>query len=303
MPELPEIRLYLHALERFIVGHELIGIRLRSPSLLKTFDPPLRSAHGRTVVGVERIGKRVVWELTDDLFLVFHLMVTGRYHWKKPGTAIPRKRAHGAFDFAHGTLMLTEAGREKKASLHVVAGRESLRTHDPGGVEPLECSLEQFSEALTRENRTLKRALTDPRLLSGIGNAHSDEILHEAHLSPVQRTGNLSADEIARLFEVTRTSLERWSHLLIEENADRFPERVTAFHPAMRVHGRFREPCPECEAPVQRIVYASRETNYCARCQTGGRVLADRSLSRLLRDDWPATVEELEGTVLDGSGS
>ena len=269
-------------------------MRLRSPSLLKSWDPPLSEAHGRRVVGFRRIGKRVVWEMEDDLFLVFHLMITGRFHWKKPGAKVPRKTAHAAFDFVHGTMLLTEMSRKKRASLHVVRGEEALSAHDPGGVEPLEAPHAAVREALLRENRTLKRALTDPRILSGIGNAHSDEILHRAGLSPVQRTGNLSDDEAERLVGAIREELREWVARLREEHGEAFPEKITAFHPAMAVHGRHGEPCPACGDPVQRIVYGDRETNYCATCQAGGKLLKDRALSKLLGEDWPRTLEELE---------
>lgn len=297
MPELPEIELYLHALEPRIGGQVLEGVRMRSPSLLRTFDPPLSTAAGKRVTGLERLGKRIVWALEEDLFLVFHLMITGRFKWRAPGTTVPRKGAHGAFDFPGGTLLLTEAGTKKKATLHLVRGRDDLGVLDPGGVEPLETDLDGFREALLRENRTLKRALTDPRLLSGIGNAHSDEILLLAGLSPVRRTRQLGDDEIARLHEVTVRSLREWVDRLKVEAGDRFPEKVTAFHPAMMAHGKYGEACPICETPIQRIVYASRETNYCPTCQTGGKLLADRSLSRLLREDWPRTLEEMEETT------
>lgn len=294
MPELPEIELYLHALRPRIEGEILEGIRVRSPSLLRTFDPPFSSTAGKKILGLERLGKRIVWALETDLFAVFHLMVTGRFKWRAPGASVPKKGAHGAFDFPSGTLLLTEAGTKKKATLHLVQGREALESLDPGGKDPLSSGLEGFREALLRENRTLKRALTDPRLLSGIGNAHSDEILLFAGLSPVRRTHQLHEDEVARLYQVTVRSLQEWVARLQEEAGDTFPERVTAFHPAMAAHGKFREPCPVCETPIQRIVYESRETNYCPTCQTGGKLLADRSLSRILREGWPRTLEELE---------
>lgn len=284
----------MEALERLVAGRVLLGIRLRSPSLLRTWDPPLSAVHGRRVVAFRRLGKRVVWEMEDDLFLVVHLMVTGRFQWRKPGAAVPRKRAHAGFDFEHGTLLLTEAGTKKKATLHVVRGEEGLASLDPGGLEPLEADLPAFAAALTRENRTLKRALTDPRILSGIGNAHSDEILLEAGLSPVQRTRNLSEEEVERLFQATRAGLTAWTARLRDEVGDGFPVKVTAFHPAMAAHGKFGEPCPRCGTAIQRIVYGERETNYCPACQTGGKLLADRALSRLLREDWPKTLEELE---------
>jgi formamidopyrimidine-DNA glycosylase len=294
MPELPEIVTYLTAFRSRIVGRTLESVRVRSPSLLRTFDPPLSEASGRTVTGLRRLGKRIVWELEGDVHLVFHLMVTGRFHRKKPGAPLPRKNVHAAFDFPHESYFLTEMGTQKKASLHFVRGEAGLAELDPGGLEVLEASPEAFREALTRENRTLKRALTDPRILSGVGNAHSDEILHAARLSPVQRTRNLSPEEVERLCAATVENLTRWTDLLLRENLDRFPEKITAFHPEMAVHGRYGEPCPRCGDPVQRIVYAGRETNYCATCQTGGKLLADRAWSRLLKEDWPRTLEELE---------
>jgi formamidopyrimidine-DNA glycosylase len=294
MPELPEITAYVEGLERTIRGHPIDRIRLRSPSLVRTWDPPLSAAEGRSVVGLRRIGKRIVWEMEGDLFLVFHLMITGRFKWTKPGAAVPAKRAHGAFDFAHGTLLLTEQSTKKRASLHVVQGPDGLRGVDPGGLEVLEATLEDFATALRRENRTLKRALTDPRVLSGIGNAHSDEILLFARLSPLRLTRNLSEDELGRLYHVTRVSLGEWIDRLRQEFGDRFPDKITAFHPAMAAHGKYGEPCPVCGSPIQRIKYADRETNYCAKCQTGGKLLADRGMSRLLGEDWPRTLEELE---------
>lgn len=294
MPELPEIELYLGALEPRIRGRTLEKVRIRSPSLLRSFDPPVASVEGRRVEALQRLGKRIVWDMGEDLYVVIHLMISGRFQWKDRGAPIPRKRAHAAFDFPTGTLLLTEASTHKRASLYVVRGAEGLAEHDRGGVEPLEASLEAFTEAIRKENRTLKRALTDPRLFSGIGNAHSDEILLFAKLSPVRLTSQLGDDEIARLYRVTRSSLAEWVERLRNETGDAFPEKVTAFHPLMAAHGKFGEPCPVCGSPIQRIVYASRETNYCATCQTGGKVLADRSLSRLLREDWPRTLEELE---------
>lgn len=294
MPELPEITAYLEGFERTIVGRPLVKIRVRSPSLLRTWDPPLSAAEGREVRGVRSLGKRAVWEMEDDLFLVFHLMITGRFKWTKPGAAVPKKRAHGAFDFPDGTLLLTEQSTKKRASLHVVRGEEALAELDPGGIDVLRATDTAFAEALRSENRTLKRALTDPRVFSGIGNAHSDEILLFAGLSPLQLTRNLSDDDVARLHEVTRRSLTEWTERLREEFGDRFPDRITAFHHAMAAHGKYGEPCPVCGSPIQRIRYADRETNYCATCQTGGKVLADRGMSRLLGDDWPRTLEELE---------
>lgn len=294
MPELPEIELYLQALRPRIQGQVLEKARIRSPSLIRSYDPPVSALEGKKVSGLERLGKRVVWAMEGDLFAVFHLMITGRFKWRNPGAALPRKGAHGAFDFPRGTLLLTEMGTRKKASLHVVRGREALRALDPGGLEPIGSSRDTFRAAILRENRTLKRALTDPRLLSGIGNAHSDEILLFAGLSPVRLTSRLSEEEINRLHEVTVRSLLDWTERLRAEAGSGFPEKVTAFHPAMAAHGKFGEPCPVCATPIQRIVYAHRETNYCPTCQTGGKLLADRGLSRLLKADWPRTLEELE---------
>jgi len=294
MPELPEVTAYVEALERDLAGQRLERIRVRSPSLLRTWDPPVSVAEGRVVSGFGRIGKRIVWNLEDGLHLVFHLMISGRFHRKARGAAVPKKGAHAAFDFPTGTLLLTERATHKRASLHVVQGQEALRALDPGGLEVLGSSLEAFASALTRENRTLKRALTDPRILSGIGNAHSDEILLHARLSPLRTTHQLDDQEMARLYEVSCTSLREWIARLREEFAGSFPEKITAFHPGMAAHGKFGEPCPVCGSPIQRIRYADRETNYCATCQTGGKLLADRGLSRLLGEDWPQTLEELE---------
>jgi formamidopyrimidine-DNA glycosylase len=294
VPELPEITAYVEAFERTILGHAIERVRLQSPSLLRTWDPPVSAVAGLAVRRLSRIGKRVVWELDSDLFMVFHLMLTGRFKWAKAGASVPRKRAHGAFDFEHGTVLLTEQSTQKRASLHVLRGRDALAALDPGGLEVLEASLEEFAAALTRENRTLKRALTDPRVLSGIGNAHSDEILLHAKLSPLQHTRRMSFEETARLFEVTRASLVQWVERLRAEFGGRFPEKITAFHPAMAAHGKFGQPCPVCGSPIQRIKYADSETNYCATCQTGGKLLADRGMSRLLGEDWPRTLEELE---------
>ncbi|MGH7575158.1 MAG: Fpg/Nei family DNA glycosylase [Longimicrobiales bacterium] len=294
MPELPEISAYLFALERHATGQPLERVRVASPSLLRTWDPPLTAVHGRTVRGFERLGKRIVWDLGDELYLVLHLMLTGRLRWRERGAPIPRKVGHAAFDFPNGTLLLTEMATKKRASLHVVQGAAGLARHDRGGVEPLEVDIETFREALMRENRTLKRALTDPRLMSGIGNAHSDEILLAARLSPVKRTHQLADDEIIRLFEATRIELSEWTERLSAEAGGAFPEKVTAFHPAMAAHGKYGQPCPQCGTPIQRIVYAENETNYCPACQTGGRLLADRALSRLLGEDWPRSLDELE---------
>jgi formamidopyrimidine-DNA glycosylase len=294
MPELPDILLYLDALTRFVVGRRIEGVEVRSPFLVRTFEPPLASVAGRKVLGLRRLGKRIVWELEGDLFLVFHLMIAGRFHWKK-AAAKPRAKADlAAFHFKRGTLMLTEASQKKRASLHVLRNAEALQEHQRGGLEVLECTADDFRRVLLRENHTLKRALADPRLFSGIGNAYSDEILHAAKLSPVKLTSRLDDEEVARLFTAVQATLRTWIERLREETGDAFPEKVTAFRKEMAVHGRFRQPCPVCGTPVQRIVYAENETNYCPRCQTSGKLLADRSLSRLLRDDWPKTVEELE---------
>ena len=294
MPELPEITAYVESLRRLLLDQPLERIRIATPSLLRSVDPPYSVLQGRTIRSIERLGKRIVFGFDDDLFMVIHLMITGRFRWKQRGAAVPRKLGHAAFDFPHGTLLLTEAGTKKRASLHVVRGQDAVASHHRGGIEPLDVTRAAFREALLRENRTLKRALTDPRLFSGIGNAHSDEILWEAKLSPVKLTHRLGPDEIERLYDATRRSLEAWVAILREETAGGFPEKVTAFHPRMAVHGRYGQSCPRCGANVQRIVYASNETNYCAACQTGGRLLADRALSRLLRQDWPRTLEELE---------
>jgi formamidopyrimidine-DNA glycosylase len=294
MPELPEITAYVEGFERTILGRPLERIRVRSPSLLKTWDPPLSAAEGREVTGLGRIGKRIVWEMEGDLFMVFHLMISGRFKWARRGVPVPKKRAHGAFDFSTGSMLLTEQSTQKRASLHVVKGRNGLVEIDPGGLEVMDATLEQFSAVLSAKRRTLKRALTDPRVLSGIGNAHSDEILLFAGLSPLQLTTNLTSEEVARLFAVTVRSLTEWTQRLRDEFGDGFPGRITAFHPDMAAHGKYGEACPVCGSPIQRIKYANRETNYCATCQTGGRVLADRGMSRLLGSDWPRTLEELE---------
>jgi formamidopyrimidine-DNA glycosylase len=294
MPELPEILLYLRALEARLEDQTLERVRLASPSLLKTFDPPLSNVFGKRVLGLRRLGKRIIIDLEDDLHLIIHLMVAGRFQWKEYGAPVPRKLGHAAFDFSSGTLLLTEAGTRKRAQLFVVRGEAGVRAQDRGGIEPLDATFAQFRDALLRENRTLKRALTDPRLFSGIGNAHSDEVLFEAQLSPARLTRQLTDAEAERLYEATQHSLRAWTRILQEEAGAEFPGKVTAFHPKMAVHGRFNQPCPRCGAPIQRIVYASNETNYCARCQTGGKLLADRAFSRLLREDWPRTLEELE---------
>lgn len=295
MPELPEIELYLHALNPRILGEPLEKVRIRSPSLLRTWEPPVSSIEGQRVVGLRRLGKRVVLEMENGVFAVIHLMISGRLKWRKKGAAVPKKGAHAAFDFPGGTLLLTEAATRKRASLHLVRGEEGLASLDPGGLEPLDASIAEFGGALRRKNHTLKRAMTDPRILSGIGNAHSDEILLEARLSPFKRTAQLDEEELRRLYEATRSSLTEWTERLRKETGERFPEKITAFHPEMRAHGRFGQPCARCGSPIQRIVHGEHETNYCARCQTGGRLLQDRALSKLLREDWPRTLEELEG--------
>lgn len=295
MPELPDIVTYLRALAPCVVGQPLEQIRLASPFLLRSVDPPVAAVKGKRVVGLERLGKRIVLALEDGLFVVVHLMVAGRFQWKERGAKVPGKVGLGAFDFPTGTLLLTEASTKKRASLHLVRGRDGLAPFVRGGVEPLEVDLASFREALLRERHTLKRALTDPRLFSGIGNAYSDEILHAARLSPVTRTDRLDDEEIARLFETTRRVLTEWTDRLSAEAEKAFPAKVTAFRPEMAVHGKYDQPCPVCGTKVQRIVYAENESNYCPRCQTGGKLLADRSLSRLLKDNWPRTIEELEG--------
>jgi formamidopyrimidine-DNA glycosylase len=294
MPEFPDIELYLHALRPRIVGQPLESVRLASPFLLRSIDPPLDAVIGKTVRDLRRLGKRIVWVIDGDLFLVFHLMIAGRFQWKARGARVTATVGLAAFDFASGTLLLTEAGSKRQASLYVVRGETALAAHDPGGLEVVGSSLQAFGAALTRESHTLKRALTDPRLLSGIGNAYSDEILHAARLSPMKLTSQLAADEIERLHAAAIDTLLRWRDALVAEAGDVFPAKVTAFRPAMAVHGRFGKPCPVCGTAVQRIRYASNEANYCPMCQTGGRLLADRSLSRLMKGDWPKTLEELE---------
>jgi len=294
VPELPDILLYLHALRPRVVGHRIEHVRLASPFLLRSIDPPLASIEGRAIVDLHRLGKRIVMEAEGELFLVFHLMIAGRFRWKPRGTRIPGKVGLMAIDFDHGTLLLTEAGTKRQASLYVVQGRTALADHDPGGIQVLDSDLAAFERALRSDNHTLKRSLTDPHLFSGIGNAYSDEILHAARLSPFKQTQSLTDDEVRRLYESTRTTLLQWTARLRDQAGDEFPEKVTAFHEEMAVHGRYGKPCPDCGSPVQRVVYAANEANYCATCQTGGRLLADRALSRLLREDWPRTLEELE---------
>jgi formamidopyrimidine-DNA glycosylase len=294
LPELPDVTVYLEALERRILGAHLERVRLLTPFLLRSVDPPLSAVAGATVTGLRRLGKRLVLELDQDLFLVIHLMIAGRLHWKPAGARPPGRIGLAAFDFSTGTLVMTEAGTKKRASLDVVRGEAALRAHDPGGLEVLAAGLAAFQAALTAENHTLKRVLTDPRVFSGIGNAYSDEILHRARLSPVKLSQALNEDEVRRLHEATRVVLTEWIERLRHQAGEGFPDGVTAFRPEMAVHGRYGKPCPDCGAPVQRIVHAENETNYCARCQTGGRMLADRSLSRLLHSDWPRTLEEWE---------
>ena len=294
MPELPDITVYQSAMERFIVGHPVKLVTVRSPFLVRTFEPDLMSIVGCEVSGIRRLGKRIVWEMSNGSFVVIHLMIAGRFHWKKAGVRPTRKVDLAAFDFEHGTLMLTEAGTKKRAALHMVADENGLAEHDRGGLDVLNCSTKEFSERLLIENHTLKRSLTDPRLFDGIGNAYSDEILHAAKLSPIKQSQKLSDQEIERLFDATQSTLRIWTDRLLEETGEAFPEKVTAFREDMAVHGRFGQPCPVCKTAVQRIRYASNETNYCPKCQTDGKILADRSLSRLLKGDWPRTVEELE---------
>jgi formamidopyrimidine-DNA glycosylase len=294
MPELPDISAYLSAMQERIVGQPLQRVRLNSPFLLRTAAPPISEAEGHRVTELRRIGKRVAIGLSNDLWLVLHLMIAGRLHWRTQGVTLKGRNSLAAFDFPDGSLVLTEAGTKRRASLHVVKGEEALRSIDPGGVEVFDSDLKGFITAMTAENRTLKRALTDPRILSGIGNAYSDEILHAARLSPITLTSKLSPEEFARLFTATRETLRVWIDRLGAESRQAFPEKVTAFRKDMAVHGRYGQPCPRCGEPVQRIRYADNETNYCAKCQTGGRVLADRALSRLLGADWPRTLDELE---------
>ncbi len=294
MPELPDVVMYIEALQPRILGKSLARMRIASPFVLRSVDPPVSAVEGKEVLGIRRIGKRIVLEFESDLFLLFHLMIAGRLRWRSAGTKIPGKLGLAAFDFPTGTLLLTEASTKKRASLHLVRGEEALMSHDPGGLEIFAAGLPSFHAALVRENHTLKRALTDPRLFSGIGSAYSDEILHRARLSPVKLTRRLNEGEIGVLYNATRAVLQQWLDRLRSETGTGFPEKVTAFRDGMAVHGRYRKPCPDCGAPVQRIVYAENETNYCARCQTGGRLLADRALSRLLKQDWPKTLEEME---------
>ena len=293
MPELPDIDVYVTALERHILGHKLLTIRFGNAFLLRSVSPSPSTIHGEVVAAVHRIGKRIAIGFENDIWLVIHLMVAGRLHWKAAQTSLRGKHALAALDFNNGSVLLTEAGTKKRASLHVVRGRSALAEHDPGGLEPLRCDRNQFRAALMRENHTLKRALTDPRLFSGIGNAYSDEILHSAGLSPVLLSQKLDDDQVLRLYQATVSILETWRERLMHDAGGTFPKKVTAFHDEMSVHGRFGKPCPACGEPIQRIRYKSNETNYCAQCQTGSRILKDRSLSRLLKQDWPKTLDEL----------
>jgi formamidopyrimidine-DNA glycosylase len=294
VPELPDVELYLSALRARIAGRTLERIRLATPFLLRSVEPPLHRAEGRTVTGFRRIGKRIVWELEGDLFLVFHLMIAGRFKWRDRGAPVARKVGLAAFDFAHGTLLLTEVATRKRASLHVVEGEHALASFDPGGLDVMTSDTTTFAAALQKESHTLKRALTDPHLFSGIGNAYSDEILHRARLSPFKLTRQLSGADVEVLHAATIATLGEWTVRLQDEAGERFPEKVTAFRKGMAVHGRFGEPCPRCSTPVQRIVHGEHEVNYCPACQTEGRLLADRALSKLLKDDWPKTLDELE---------
>jgi formamidopyrimidine-DNA glycosylase len=302
MPELPDVVVYVEALERHVLGARLDGVRLGSPFVIRSVAPPLSEAAGRHVAGVRRLGKRIVLALDPDLFLVVHLMIAGRLRWRKAGAVLPKRRGLAAFDFATGTVLFTEEGTTHRAGLWLVRGEQALAAHDPGGVDPCGVPVETFREALLRERHTLKRTLTDPHVFSGIGNAYSDEILHAARLSPLQLTTNLDGDEITRLYDATCRTLDTWTARLRQDVGDGFPEKVTAFREGMAVHGRYRQPCPACGSPVQRIRYAENEVNYCATCQTGGRVLADRALSRLLREDWPRSLDHWEGRMAVGEG-
>lgn len=294
MPELPDIEVYLDALRERIEGRKLLGIRLGSPFLLRSVDPPIADAVGRRITALRRLGKRIVFELEDDLYLVLHLMIAGRLRWNDPGAKLPGKLGLAAFDFEPGSLIVTEASKKKRASLHVVRGSAGLDEHDPGGIDPLTSGAKEFAAALCAKTHTLKRALTDPSILSGVGNAYSDEILHAARLSPFKRTDRIDSDELERLRLAIVQVMHDWLTRLREERGKGFPMKVTAFREGMAVHGRYGEPCPVCASPVQRLVYAANEANYCATCQTGGKLLADRALSRLLKKDWPKSLEELE---------
>jgi formamidopyrimidine-DNA glycosylase len=294
MPELPDVTLYVEALQRFAGGRVLERVRVTSPFLVRSYDPPMSAVHGRRVAGFRRLGKRIVWDLEGDLHLVLHLMIAGRMRWKDAGVKISRKTGLAAFDFEHGSVLLTEQGSKKRASLYLVRGEAGLQEHDPGGIDVMTASGDGFRQALRAKNHTLKRALTDPRILSGIGNAYSDEILHRAKLSPFFRTDDADDATLDGLHAAVRVVLGEWIERLRSELGNAFPDKVTAFHDAMAVHGKYGKPCPSCGTPVQRIVYASNEANYCPQCQTGGKLLRDRALSQLLKADWPATLEELE---------
>ena len=306
MPELPDIRVYIEALEKRILGQRLEHVRIVSPFLLRTVEPPAVSAEGKKVVALRRLGKRICIGVEGEIWLVLHLMIAGRLHWFERASGksvkLSGRQNLAAFEFSNGTLVWTEAGTQKRASLHLAGGEEGLRELDPGGVEVLECGLDEFAAVLRSENHTLKRALTDPRWFSGIGNAYSDEILWTAKLSPTTQTQKMSDEQVARLFEATRATLMGWVERLRTETGEKFPEKVTAFRPEMAVHGKYKQPCPRCGSKIQRIKYASNETNYCATCQTGGKLLADRAFSRLLREDWPRTLEELETQMSEKSG-
>jgi formamidopyrimidine-DNA glycosylase len=302
MPELPDLTVYIESLEARIVGKRLENIRLASPFILRTVEPRMDEVRGKTILGLQRIGKRIVFELEDELYLVIHLMIAGRFHWKKLKSKIPGKVGHAAFDFPTGTLLLTEASTKKRASMHLVRGKSALAEFDRG-IEVLESRLEAFRSALLRENHTVKRSLTDPRLFSAIGNAYSDEILHRSRLSPLKLTRQMTEDEIVRLHRATISTLQEWIERLRSETGSEFPEKVTAFREEMAVHGRFGKACPVCGSRIQRIVYAENECNYCPRCQTGGRLLSDRSLARLLKDDWPKTIDDLEAGGLGNISS
>jgi len=294
MPELPDVELYLHALRPRVLDKTLQGVRIASPFLLRTVEPAVDEVAGKRVRELRRLGKRIVLGLEDELYIVIHLMIAGRFRWKSPRHKIPGRLGLAAFDFEDGTLLLTEASKKKRAALHLCRGETALREHDPGGIEPLEIDFASFSAALRERNHTVKRALTDPRIFSGIGNAYSDEILHRARLSPLVWTTRMTEEQLERLHAATREVLSEWSARLIEQHGEAFPEKVTAFRPEMAAHGKYGKPCPTCGDPIQRIVFAQRETNYCATCQTGGKLLADRALSRLLKGDWPRSMEELE---------
>lgn len=294
MPELPDVELYLTALDKLLGNQRIDSVVVKSPFLLRTFDPDISICHDLNVFGFTRIGKRIVWNLSTNYYLVFHLMIAGRFHWKKKRTLPKGKNDLAAFHFEHGTMMLTEASTKKRASLHVIHGQDGLAQFDRGGLNVLECDFDEFKTVLLRKNHTLKRALTDPKIFDGIGNAYSDEILHKANLSPLKWTSRLDEQETVRLYEAVRSILASFTKLLHSQNRTGFPEKVTAFRPEMAAHGKYNEPCPICQTKIQRIIYANNETNYCPRCQTSGKLLADRSMSRLLKGDWPKSIDELE---------